>query len=214
MTMTTFQACPRKHLFDPRLHTLCPYCGVAMGHRGPAPSPMPSPSPSPSWTKPDEERPAEPRLPDWQPSSGGATRTFGSSDGPPPVVGWLVCIAGPGQGDDHRLYPGHNQLDIDDAGKLMVTAPEPARRRLAMLSFDARSTVYWMTEGTTRRLIYINGRGLDEPRHLSAGDLLELDIGHFLFVPLCGDHFRWNGEERLPRRPLESSDAPIPGDSP
>lgn len=185
------KTCTKKHLFAPQLHTRCPYCGIAMGCVSPRDS-VSGQEVGSGLQKPIERfdnltagySTADPTLSFWQ-------------ENHLPVVGWLVCTLGPQQGSDYRLHPGHNQVEINSSKGLTIRAPEPSGQRLAMISFDPRSSTFWIKEGTTRDLIYHNGSPLQTAHPLTSGDVLEVSIGTFLFFAFCGHQFSWDLDHQM-----------------
>lgn len=109
-----------------------------------------------------------------------------------PVVGWLVVTTGPWAGRDFRLLAGRTSIGRDASMDVALTAdPRVSRERHALVTYDPRSNQYRLVPGDGSGLVYLNGDAVDVPTTLSAHDRIEVGETTLVFVPLCGDAFRW-----------------------
>lgn len=109
-----------------------------------------------------------------------------------PVVGWLVCIAGPDKGRDWRLVSGRNAIGRGEGMPVRVTSdPGVSRDRHAVLAFDPRSGSFQLAPGDGQALVWCNGAAVLLPVTLAAHDRIELGNSTLLFLPLVGAGFRW-----------------------
>jgi hypothetical protein len=186
------ERCPSGHFYDPAKHSQCPYCGVpdlkvdhtAPHHRA-APAPVPAPAAAPA--------PAPARAE-------GVTLPLGrQKSGIDPVVGWLVCIDGPDRGRDYRLHSERNHLgrsekmDICVSGDLTIS-----RDSHAVIVFDPATCRFELIAGSARGIVRCNNEAVHTMRTLERGDILQVGETRLLFVPLCGEAFRWPAPETPP----------------
>lgn len=102
-----------------------------------------------------------------------------------PVVGWLVCIAGPERGRDWRLVSGRNTLGRGEGMAVRLAADmSVSRERHAVISFEPRRRAFSLAPGEGQALVYCNGEEVAVPRALAANDRIELGTSVLVFVPL------------------------------
>ena len=100
-----------------------------------------------------------------------------------PVCGWLVCIDGPRQGKDYKIKSGKNFIGrADDMDIQILGDNRISRRNHAILVYDPKK----------------HEAAVYTPVVLSVYDVIEMGESKFLFVPFCGDHFRWEDPSGLP----------------
>ena len=122
---------------------------------------------------------------------------FSTPSGEECGVGWLVCTKGIHFGRDFRLHSGRNfigrsrEMDVCLEGDKTVS-----RSAQAIVIYDPKSKRYMVQPGDSRDLFYINGDAVLESRALNARDRLEIGEETLMFVPLCGDDFDWEEEQK------------------
>jgi len=189
------QRCENGHFYDPQKHTHCPHCGVPSIDVPPVPrvkKPEPqSPEDPMLRTRPREQpfvRESRPTPGEDPPTRGLISRQAGID----PVVGWLVCIHGPDKGRDYRIRSENNPIGraadmyICIEGDLSIS-----RERHAVISFDPKTNSFTLSPGEGRGLVYHNGKALFTVQELQPYDQIMLGITTLLFIPLCGDKFKW-----------------------
>lgn len=116
----------------------------------------------------------------------------GMMERPAPVVGWLVCTEGVNKGADYRLHQGRNfigraaEMDVCIKGDNTVS-----RSSHAVIVYDPRGNLYLAQPGDSKELLYINDALVLNPVELKAMDILSVGNTKLMFVPLCGETFRW-----------------------
>lgn len=113
-----------------------------------------------------------------------------------PVVGWLVCIEGPNKGKDYSIKAGINQIGRDASrdvkivmtGDLMISRVDHAE-----LEYDDRSNEFYLIRKSNPE-VKVNGVKIRQPTLLHSHDLIQLGESNFIFIPLCGEKFRWDIE--------------------
>ena len=48
-----------------------------------------------------------------------------------------------------------------------------------------------MLPGYSNGIVYLNGEAVYTPTQLQQYDVIEMGDSQFLFMPFCGDHFKW-----------------------
>ena len=183
----TSQNCHKGHLYDPLKHISCPYCGVAgleLDLAGAS-----------SWNAPHNGM-LPPVVVASAPGGGIAEDpTLGLSEvkmRPEPVVGWLVCVAGPDCGQDYRIRSQKNLIGRDAGMDISIPGDgHISRRAHASLTYDPRSNTFRLAPGEARRRIYLNDEPVEIPMTLRAYDRIEIGKTSLIFVPLCGKAFQW-----------------------
>ncbi|WP_242471099.1 FHA domain-containing protein [Thiocystis violacea] len=113
-----------------------------------------------------------------------------------PVVGWLVCIAGPERGRDYRLHTERNFIGRDPTMDVAITGdPTISREPQAVISYNPKRHTYRLAPGDSRGLAYLNDEEVIAPVELAPYDQIELGETKLLFVPLCGEWFVWPAAE-------------------
>ena len=116
-----------------------------------------------------------------------------------PVVGWIVGVQGDNYGRSFPLTSGVNrigrshQMDV----KLM-NDDSVARSCVAVIEYDRAANAFSMLPGESGSLCYLNGEAVCGREQLRGFDLLEFgnsELNKYLFVPLCGEQFRWKQAE-------------------
>ncbi len=211
--------CDQGHFYDNTKHTTCPYCGVpdldiaptrprretppaadfgatvpqgrkpasAPGDTAetrPAAAPKPAAAPPPSSPAPSSSAPV-----------GSGNRTVGivrKAMGIDPVTGWLVCVQGPDKGKDFRIKSQRNFIGRDAGQDIAIEGDETiSREKHAVISYDPKSNSFRVAPGDGRGMMYLNDEPVDMPTVLQPYDRIEIGQSVFMFIPFCGDRFRW-----------------------
>lgn len=182
--------CENGHYFDPAKHPACPTCTIRQEIAAPPSSEGPGSDPQIRRVEGGTGRAAQmARAPvdAWR-----TQRRVRTQSGIDPVVGWLVCVAGPETGNDYRLHAEKNFIGRGETMDVRIASDNTiSRENHAALSFDPKKECFRLLPGDGRGLVYLNGEEVVAPEVLNAGDRIELGDTVLLFVPLCGPDFRW-----------------------
>lgn len=192
--------CPEGHFYDPTKHNSCPWCALPADVEGgertrPA---VPPPLPAGFAAGPPPPPPPPPPLPSPPAAKPGATRraaaeALGVKNDP--VVGWLVCLAGPDRGRDFRLHAEKNFIGRSPAMDVCVAGDETVSRdRHALVIFDPKKQVFWAVPGDASGLVYLNGDIVHSPTPMQRDDVLEIGQTKLVLVPFCGEKYSWSRE--------------------
>jgi hypothetical protein len=191
--------CPEGHFYDPTKHDSCPWCAlppdIEGGERtrpvqgGPPPLPPPGvvagPPPPPPLPPPPLPKPGATRR-------AGAEAPGAKND---PVVGWLVCLAGPDRGRDFRLHAEKNFIGRSPAMDVCVASDESVSRdRHALVIFDPKKQTFWAVPGDATGLLYRNGDLVHAPTQMHRDDVLEVGQTKLVLIPFCGEKYSWSRE--------------------
>ena len=118
----------------------------------------------------------------------------GSEGAQQPVVGWLVCTGGPNRGRDYRIKAGKNAIGRDAKNPIQITGDNAiSRDGQAFVFYDDKAVKFHFKDGEqNQNLNYINGETVLNPVELKKGDLIQIGDTVLMFVPLCGDDFKWS----------------------
>jgi hypothetical protein len=170
--------CQEGHFYDSLKHSACPWCGVKADADSGKTSAV-RPSPQPARGQPREE---------------GVTRALHREpSGVSPVVGWLVCVAGPDKGRDYRLHGEKNFIGRASTMDVAISSDDSiSREKHAAVSFEPKKKVFWLLPGEASGLVYLNDEVVNAPTQLSSRDTIELGKTKLTFFPFCDDKFQWD----------------------
>ena len=192
--------CDHGHFYDTDKHTICPACGVsgldieATLARGA------------TTDRHDLDVPTQPResVAPTQARQGPA-RAAGGADagvtvahykkslGIDPVVGWLVCTAGPDKGRDFRIKNERNFIGRSPGMDICIGGDDGiSRERHAVISFNPRKKTFLLLPGEAHGLVYHNDDEVIGSVELKPYDRIEMGQSTLLFVPFCGASFSWD----------------------
>lgn len=110
-----------------------------------------------------------------------------------PVVGWLVCVKGAYFGQAFNLKTGRNFIGRSMNMDVCILKDKfVSREKHGVITFDPRIKEFFIQQGESSMLIYVNGETLYERRVLNMYDEIEIGRGLYVFFPLCSKgRFDW-----------------------
>lgn len=110
-----------------------------------------------------------------------------------PVVGWLVIIDGPGKGSSHQLGFGANPIGRAESERVSLDFgdSEISRHSHALLTYDPRGNTFYLQNGNSLNLTYLNDEPVLSPCILEAHSKIQLGKTTLCFIPLCTQKFNW-----------------------
>ena len=110
-----------------------------------------------------------------------------------PLVGWLVVISGPGQGNFVRLGHGMNSIGRAEGQRCRLDFgdTEISRKMHATVTYDPRGRKFYLMHGGGQNLTYIGETPVLQPALLTGGEIISLGKTTLKFIPLCGPDFDW-----------------------
>lgn len=110
-----------------------------------------------------------------------------------PVVGWLVCIEGPDKGKDYHLWARINTIGRSENMDVCIKGDSTiSKENHARLAYDIKHNNYQLIPADSTNNIYVNDEPVYIPVKLNAYDEIEFGNSKMLFIPLCGDKFKWS----------------------
>lgn len=108
------------------------------------------------------------------------------------VAGWLVCVSGKYKGRAFVCEEGRNRIGNDMSYEISLTMePSVTREVHAYLIYEPKNSVFYLENGIGNGLVYLNDEILFSHNKLEAYDKIQIGKVTFVFVPLCGDKFKW-----------------------
>jgi len=187
--------CKQGHYYEADRYSTCPACGVDGLSVGPT-------KPKSREDKPKglDDAGATP-LPSTQakgqtpPDRVEEIRTVGvvqKKIGIDPVVGWLVCIEGAEHGRDYRIRSERNLIGRSSTMDICIKGDDTiSRTNHAVISYEPRRGTFRLSAGEGRGLVYRNEEAVEATSELNPYDIIEVGQTKLMFVPFCGEHFRW-----------------------
>lgn len=110
-----------------------------------------------------------------------------------PVVGWLVVIDGAGKGSDFSLGYGANSIGRGDSERVALNFGDKqiSRNSHATLTYDPKSSKFYIQGGGGRNLTYMNDEVVLTPIDLEDGAVIQVGETKLKFVGFCGADFNW-----------------------
>ena len=109
-----------------------------------------------------------------------------------PVCGWIVCVEGPRRGKDYKIMAGKNFVGrADDMDIQILGDNKISRRNHCVIVYDTKQNKTVILPGDSNGIVYLGGHAVYTPTDLNAYDVIEMGDSQFLFIPFCGEHFRW-----------------------
>lgn len=162
----------------------------------PAPQPAPEPAapavPEPEASAAGSLASAVAAVQKTNPASSGKTVAFYRFSGSEPVVGWLVSVKGCGKGEGYVLKAGQNFIGRSLAMDIVLKDdPAVSREHHAAVMFEPKQGTFYLMPGQSTGITYLNDAPLLAPTALSAYDKIGVGDTLLIFVPFCGEQFRW-----------------------
>ena len=113
-----------------------------------------------------------------------------------PITGWLVCVGGENKGADYHIWARINTIGRGEDNDVCIKGDTSiSREKHAKLAYDPRHNVYTLIPGENINNIYLNDEPVYTSVQVSAYDKIDMGESQFIFVPLCGERFRWEEEQ-------------------
>lgn len=117
---------------------------------------------------------------------------FNVKSGKDPVVGWLVCVAGPHKGEDFRLRMGKNFVGrASNMDVILSRDGSVSREKHSIVVYEPKGNMFIVQTGESKELSYLNDRVVLAPQELKPYDKLVLGTSTLVFVPFCNNEIKW-----------------------
>ena len=122
---------------------------------------------------------------------GSSIGLFESTIDRTPVVGWLVCIAGPEKGRDYRITAGKNSVGRSWNMDISIAKdPEVMRADHACVTYDSKENSFWLIPKDEAETL-LNGKSISEAASLIDNDRIRFGESKFVFVAYCNADRSW-----------------------
>lgn len=109
-----------------------------------------------------------------------------------PVTGWLVCIEGASKGQDYRIHAEYNYIGRSSKMDICIQGdPTISRENHAIIAYDTLEGAFYFAPSGGGSIVRVNGKAVLVSVELKAYDRLTIGQSSFLFVPFCGEQFKW-----------------------
>ena len=109
------------------------------------------------------------------------------------VVGWLVCLNNEYKGLDYKIHGDNNYIGFHENMDIYIKGDNTiSKERFAIISYDYRDNIFYFSPREGREIIRVNEKAVFTTVELKAYDIITIGKTELLFVPLCGERFRWN----------------------
>ena len=180
--------CENGHYYDASIHAECPYC-TNEGVTGNSGRTIPL---AQETAKANVTRPLFAAVQQQDEDDGRTVALIQSSLGIDPVVGWLICVEGREKGRDYRIHSDNNYIGRSEKMDICLRGDETiSRENQAVITFDASDNSYYFSPGDGRSIVRVNNTAIFQTVKLEAYDRLIIGTTELLFLPLCGEKFRW-----------------------
>lgn len=191
--------CANGHFYDDEKYQQCPYCSISnmdLSKTMPIIQDRPAPAPMTNDNMGNINRTvAMNENVNSYTAGDDDCKTIGimqSSKGIDPVVGWLVCIEGPDKGKDYRIRSEKNFIGRDSSMDIAISGDMSiSRRNHALVSYNPKNNSFRLYPGESHGIVYCNDEEVFSAVMLNRGDIIELGDSKLIFVPLCGEDFKW-----------------------
>ena len=200
--MSQMTKCDEGHFYDKEQNSKCPFCGVGpvdltkkYVDDGADSTVKYSESEADDKTRRYASRDAKPGKGRGRgtPDPDATIAVWSKGGGIDPVVGWLVCHQGPNQGRDYRIRSGYNNIGRDTSSQICIAGDDTIGRiEHAKIFYDLKNASFHLIAGSGRSGAYVNEQVVLQSTPLEAYDILEIGATKLVFVPFCGDRFRWD----------------------
>lgn len=164
--MSNLIRCQNGHMFSSRRYgTICPYCNIETATR-------------------EKRETGQTEL---------AVEDMLNLQESNPVCGWIVCVAGPRRGKDYKIMAGKNFVGrADDMDIQILGDNKISRRNHCVIVYDTKQSKMVILPGDSNGIVYLNEEAVYIPTQLQQYDVIEMGESQFLFIPFCGEHFKWD----------------------
>lgn len=109
-----------------------------------------------------------------------------------PPTAWLVCTKGVYQGHAFACKSGRNRIGRNPNCNInLINDNSIAREAHAIILYDHKHRVFYLQNGSSDGIVYLNDSPLLAHEQLNAYDQIEIGKAEFVFLPLCGERFAW-----------------------
>lgn len=110
-----------------------------------------------------------------------------------PVVGWLVILSGPGRGRSIEIGYGRNAIGRGHSNEVALPFGDRgiSDQAHAYIVYDNVGRKTYLTDGSSRNLVYLNGAPVFGSVEIESGDTIRMGNSALMFIPFCSPELDW-----------------------
>lgn len=109
------------------------------------------------------------------------------------LAGWLVVTSDNAKGKSFEITFGFNSIGREARNSIVLSMDDSiSRQKHASVIYDYSNNLYFVKHEDGKYLTYLNSAVLLETKELKAFDKIKVGKTELLFVPLCGENFKWD----------------------
>ena len=109
------------------------------------------------------------------------------------LAGWLVVISNDNKGQSYKITFGFNTIGRADTNHIPLNFDNSISRvKHASIVYDYSNNLFFIKHEDGKYLTYLNGNVILDTKELKAFDKIKIGNTELLFVPLCGEQFKWD----------------------
>jgi len=113
------------------------------------------------------------------------------------LAGWIVIISEKGKGSVYNITYGMNIIGRAKSNEISIDNNDISisREKHSSIIYDFENNLFFIQHYDGKYLTYLNGKMVVGLTQLKAYDKIKIGKTEFIFVPLCGDSFKWEDNE-------------------
>lgn len=116
-----------------------------------------------------------------------------ASNGAVTLAGWLVVISNDYKGQSYKITFGFNTIGRAETNHIPLNFDNSISRvKHASIVYDYSNNLFFIKHEDGKYLTYLNGNVILDIKELKAFDKIKIGNTELLFVPLCGEQFKWD----------------------
>lgn len=118
---------------------------------------------------------------------------WGSGVSHEPVVGWLVCISGPNQGEAFELRAGKNFIGRSAIMDVVIEKDNKiSRDKHSAIMYEPMGRQFILLANEGSGMTYLNDKIALNTQELKDRDILMMGDSKLMLVSFCGENFTWD----------------------
>lgn len=98
------------------------------------------------------------------------------------IAGWIVCIEGSNKGQDFKVKTDEDFI---------------FEKNCLAITYNQSENEFFIQPYGNSDLFYLNNTPILESENLKSYDMITIGKNKFIFIPLCGENFKWGGNSEL-----------------
>lgn len=113
------------------------------------------------------------------------------------LAAWLVIISKKGKSQTYNITYGMNKIGRNKSNEISIMNGDTSisREKHSSIIYDFENNLFFIQHHDGKYLTYLNGTMVSSLTELKAYDKIKVGKTEFIFVPLCGELFKWDNDE-------------------